>query len=504
MPQAIINLRQSFWINFLGTSPDWYKKTILALLLINPLLLLLAGGTVAGWAVVLEFIFTLSMALRCYPLQPGGLLAIEAVLLGLTSPDTIRHETLNNFPVILLLMFMVAGVFFMRELLLFVFTKIVLRIRSRTLLNFFFLLMSAVLSAFLDALTLVAVVITAAIGFYTLYHKVVSSHTGPDANYDAVDESSVDPGMKASLAAFRAFLRSLMMHSAVGTALGGVCTIVGEPQNLLIADQAGWNFLEFFIHMMPVTMPVLIVGLLTCLVLERFKWFSYGQELPDKVRQVLTDYDLEMAERRTGTDRALLVVQFVAFISLVLMLGLHVAEVGLIGLTIIVIQTALGGIVDEHRIGHAFREALPFTTLLVVFFAIVSVIEDQHLFTPVVEHVLRLPDTLKPTVFYIANGALSIISDNVFVATVYITEIKSALENGVIDRALFDRLAIAINTGTNIPSVATPNGQAAFLFLLTSPLAPMIHLSYGRMLYMALPYALTMTTTGLLAVYFFI
>jgi Na+:H+ antiporter, NhaB family len=38
----------------------------------------------------------------------------------------------------------------------------------------------------------------------------------------------------------------------------------------------------------------------------------------------------------------------------------------------------------------------------------------------------------------------------------------------------FDKLAVSINTGTNIPSVATPNGQAAFLFLLTSALAPVI------------------------------
>ena len=29
------------------------------------------------------------------------------------------------------------------------------------------------------------------------------------------------------------------MHGAVGTVLGGVCTIVGEPQNLLIGDKMG-------------------------------------------------------------------------------------------------------------------------------------------------------------------------------------------------------------------------------------------------------------------------
>ncbi|CAI1740826.1 Sodium/proton antiporter nhaB [Serratia entomophila] len=63
-------------------------------------------------------------------------------------------------------------------------------------------------------------------------------------------------------------------------------------------------------------------------------------------------------------------------------------------------------------------------------------------------------------------------------------------------------LAVAINTGTNLPSVATPNGQAAFLFLLTSALAPLVRLSYGRMVWMALPYTLVLTLVGLLCVQF--
>jgi NhaB family Na+:H+ antiporter len=66
----------------------------------------------------------------------------------------------------------------------------------------------------------------------------------------------------------------------------------------------------------------------------------------------------------------------------------------------------------------------------------------------------------------------------------------------------FDKLAVAINTGTNIPSVATPNGQAAFLFLLTSALAPVIRLSYGRMVLLALPYTITMSLTGLAAAWY--
>jgi NhaB family Na+:H+ antiporter len=104
--------------------------------------------------------------------------------------------------------------------------------------------------------------------------------------------------------------------------------------------------------------------------------------------------------------------------------------------------------------------------------------------------------------FYVANGLLSAISDNVFVATVYIGEIERAYHNGVITRDVFDMLAVAINTGTNIPSVATPNGQAAFLFLLTSTLAPLVRLSYLKMLLMALPYTITMSITGFVMVYY--
>jgi len=42
----------------------------------------------------------------------GGLLAIEAVLLGQTSPKTVYAEVAYNLPVILLLMFVVTGSLF--------------------------------------------------------------------------------------------------------------------------------------------------------------------------------------------------------------------------------------------------------------------------------------------------------------------------------------------------------------------------------------------------------
>jgi len=87
--------------NFLGNSPDWYKVLILGFLILNPFLVAL-NPHLAGWVLVGEFIFTLAMALKCYPLQPGGLLAIQAILLGLASPEHVLHEAEKNFEVIML------------------------------------------------------------------------------------------------------------------------------------------------------------------------------------------------------------------------------------------------------------------------------------------------------------------------------------------------------------------------------------------------------------------
>ncbi len=495
MPSALSHSYGAvFWQVFLGHSSPWYKKTILAFLLINPIVYWV-NPYVAGWLLVVEFIFTLSMALKCYPLQPGGLLALEAVLLGLTNTESVYKEVSANFPVILLLIFMVAGIYFMKDLLLFVFTKILLSVRSKTALSLIFCLLSAGLSAFLDALTVTAVLINIAIGFYAVYHRVASGFKTDYAHNHQNDEAIRDLH-RADLDQFRAFLRSLIMHGAVGTALGGVCTLVGEPQNIVIGQRLGWDFADFFINMAPVSLPALLAGVSTCWLLEKTRLFGYGTPLPESVRDIIVAFEREKATQLSDQDKLKLCIQAMGVVVLVLSLAFHVAEVGLIGLLIIVLMTAFTGVTEEHQIGRAFVESLPFAALLVVFFVIVAVIHDQHLFRPILVAVLALEDSVEVPVLFLVNGALSMISDNVFVATVYITEVEESFRRGDISREHFEQLAIAINTGTNLPSVATPNGQAAFLFLLTSALAPLIRLSYVRMVWMALPYTLVLTAVG--------
>ena len=247
---------------------------------------------------------------------------------------------------------------------------------------------------------------------------------------------------------------------------------------------------------------VFVAGLLTCVFVERFSIAGFGNQLPESIRKIFNDFDEYEKQNTTAIHKAELLVEELVAIFLVVALALHVAAVGLIGLAVIILLTSFKGITEEHDLGEAFHEALPFTALLAVFFAIVSVIHDQHLFSPVINFVLAQSADTQPPLFFVANGVLSAISDNVFVATIYINEVKAALDSGLITRQEFDNLAVAINTGTNIPSVATPNGQAAFLFLLTSSLAPLINLSYLRMVMMALPYTIVLSIVGFTSIVF--
>jgi NhaB family Na+:H+ antiporter len=506
---------QVIFKNFLGKSPQWYKYTIIAFLAINPITYFFISPFLSGWILIAEFIFTLAFALKCYPLPAGGLLAIEAVIIGMTSADTVYAEVAHNLPVILLLMFMVAGIHFMKDGLLALFSKILVSVKSKIILSFIFCLLGAFLSAFLDALTVTAVIISVAYSFYNIFHrysamyKKGSSSEDPEHfNDDLVeyagvtDDSLIPEEHKKDLDQFRGFLRNLMMHGAVGTALGGAATIVGEPQNLLIGNIMKWSFADFFTYCSHISIPVLIMGLILCLLLEVTGIWGYGYKLPDRVRAVLENNNREKFKNMDVYVLVRLAVQAVVGIILIIALAFHLAEVGLIGLLVIILLTAFNGITEEHQFGGAFHEALPFTALLVVFFSIVAVIHDLHLFSPVINFVLSIEGHNQLVSIFLANGLLSAISDNVFVATVYIKELQTAFEAGAFSYEWYSKLAVAVNMGTNIPSVATPNGQAAFLFLLTSSLAPVIKLSYIEMVKLALPYTIVLTITGLLATIF--
>ena len=488
---------------FMGQAPTWYKFALIIALITNVVVQKYIGNAAAGYLICVEFIFTLALALKAYPLIPGGLLALQAVVLGLTSTHAWYEEMQKNFPVFLLLMFMVAAIYFHKELLEFIFAKLLTGIRSKPVLSVAVSASGALLSAFLDALTVIVAFGTACFGLYLLYLNMKHSHPSAGENQEAELEER-----RKTLREFKAFNCQLSMHGAIGTMLGGITTMVGEPQNVVISKAMGWDFWEFFHHMAPVSFSVLGCGLLLTFLLEAFprvgRIFGFGTRLPEPVREFLVEHaELQAREGKPGA-RWKITAQAVTALLLVTLLVIQWADVGVIGLTIMILVVAFTRRGEEHEFGPAFHAGMPFCALLGVFFAIVSVIHDQHLFDPITHWLLSLPQNEQVTAMYFANGILSSVSDNVFVATVYIGEAKNMLANGQIPQAHLENLAVAINMGTNVPSIATPNGQAAFLFLLTSEFAAAIGLTYLRMMRMALPFTIVLSFVGWFAIKTFV
>jgi NhaB family Na+:H+ antiporter len=476
--------------NFMGQAPVWYKIATLTCLVLNPLIYAVYGPFVVGWVILIQFIATLALALKCWPLLPGGLLLLEALALGLVSPETIHKEEAHNLPILFLVLFVVTGVYFLKELLGMVFMHAILRLRSERALGLFFLCTPAFLSALLDAMTVTAVVVIVMLTILEVVHAY-ASQAGEHGQWDHTETEHL-----------KKVLRRLATLTLVGTMLGGITTLIGEPQNLLIGAVMGWHFVEFFIKMLPVSVPVVVTGILTALLVEKFRYLDYGTPFTPLARKIITDKLAHDTLHRTPAQLWRLRSQAFCAIVLVVALVLHVAEVYIIGLMLLILATTLNGS-TEHDVGEGLKEGASFVFVLALFFGIVGMIHDQHLFAPVNEWILSFEGNDRLLAYYSATGGLSAGSDNVFVASLFISGAQELYNAGIISREEFENIAVAINMGTNVPSIGTPNGQAAFLFMLMSPLAPRIGLSYMRLLLLALPFTITCTAAGAAAIYFF-
>ena len=467
----------------MNIAPDWYKVFLLGILVLNPLLYMACGPFWAGWAVLAEFLLILGFSLQCYPLFPGGLLALEVLFLKMAPVTSVMKEIHGNLDVIMLLIFMVPGIYFMKPLLTWIFMRLFAMTRNKVFLSLVFMFTGAFLSAWLDALTVVAVMITVCVAAKDLHAELGS---------ETEDEREE----------FNGFLRNLLMHGAIGTALGGIATLIGEPQNIIIGHYAGWNFQDFYVKMAHFSIPLQILGLSLCWTLERFRMriFGFGYQLPERIGSVFEQKARDEFLHQTHAQKTSLVVMALVFICLMLALAFQIAPVGVIGLGLLISLPILTAQTDEHRIGAAFEESMPFAALLIVFFVIVAMIEALGLFHPVMTWALQAGGKGQLYSFFTASGILSAVSDNVFVGTIYVHQAYNAFTQGLVDQAQFDRLCLVINAGTNIFSILTPSGQAAFLFLLTSVVARKIELSYVRMFMMSLPYAIVLIAASYLMI----
>ena len=91
--------------------------------------------------------------------------------------------------------------------------------------------------------------------------------------------------------------------------------------------------------MAPVTMPVLIAGLICCVLIEKFKVFSYGHQMSDKLRNKIIANAEKVDADRTDMEKLHLIFEAILGLCLIFALGLHLAPVGINGLFLMVFLT---------------------------------------------------------------------------------------------------------------------------------------------------------------------
>ena len=128
--------------NFLGSSANWYKNLIITFLFSNPIIYFillntnLDAGFILGWIILGQFIVTLAMALECYPLQPGGLIAIQSVILGLTTSKHV-YQSCIKFKSNLVASFYSGWYLFHERFLLFIFTKLLINVKIKSFYRYY-------------------------------------------------------------------------------------------------------------------------------------------------------------------------------------------------------------------------------------------------------------------------------------------------------------------------------------------------------------------------------
>lgn len=143
-----------------------------------------------------------------------------------------------------------------------------------------------------------------------LSERIVQPRLPAEAGDPVHKESDLDlRHLEKEVRQFKAFLRSIVMHAAVGTTVGGISTMVGEPQNLIVAKRMRWDFGGFIYQMLPVSITVLPCAVTVLVLCEKTCRFGYGAKMPEEVRWVLADFADKEFGRMKRLDKAKLIAQ---------------------------------------------------------------------------------------------------------------------------------------------------------------------------------------------------
>src|SRR5688572_21862120 len=238
-----------------------------------------------------------------------------------------------------------------------------------------------------------------------------------------------------------------LISQVLASNIGGTATLIGDPPNILIGSAAGLDFTAFLINLAPVS----VVIYLAFLPIAYFAWRSH-LEVPSARREAA----VEATEVATITDRSLLVRGLIVSAAVLVgflvhqALGLEAATIALLGATVLM----LVGRIDPH---DALRDVEWRTLFFFVgLFVLVEAVVHVGIIGGIADW-LAAQTAGNPTVASISlmwfSGAASAIVDNIPYTATAIPVVERLIEAGLPSAPLWWSLALGACLGGNLTLV---------------------------------------------------
>jgi Na+/H+ antiporter NhaD/arsenite permease-like protein len=229
--------------------------------------------------------------------------------------------------------------------------------------------------------------------------------------------------------------------------IGGTATLIGDPPNILIGSAAGLDFSSFLVNLAPVT----VVIYLTFAAIAYLMWHRH-LEVPSDRRETA----VEATEGATITDRPLLVkgVVVCAFVLVGFLmhqaLGLEAATIALLGATILMVV----GRIDAH---DALREVEWRTLFFFIgLFILVEAVVHVGIIGGIADWLAGQTagnETVAAMALLWFSAGASAVIDNIPYTATAIPIVERLIEVGMPAQALWWSLALGACLGGNLTLV---------------------------------------------------
>lgn len=284
---------------------------------------------------------------------------------------------------------------------------------------FIFTLLSAVLSMFIDSITVIMFLAAVTVELAKLLH--------------------IDP-------------RPLLLSEIFCANLGGSATMCGDPPNIIIGTSLGYTFFDFLSNTGLIALISLVFSIL-------YFYFCFRKKL--KAPNTSTESIQFPTAQEAITSKSSFISSCLIFLCAIILLITH-AQTGLTVSTIGVIVAVLTLLCNLKKAGTLLK-SIDYHTLLFFtgLFVVVSGLEKTGILTILAGAIQKLSGgnvTLMVIIILFGSGIASAIIDNIPFAATMIPVIRTLSTMQGVD---LQALAWTLSMGTDIGGSATPIGASA-------------------------------------------